>query len=186
MTPRIFPAIAIAAALAAGCGYTTGSTLDEQYRTIHVEPFRNESREFGLQGPLTNAVTRKFLNDTRLRVTGPGAADLIVSGTLTDYQLRGLSFDENDDATQFFMAIEARVVVRDRRTGAILWQDDSVTGENSFASSVAGARADRLRGNTEAFVPTVRAFQTETENRAASEALDGLANTIFYRTVEPW
>jgi hypothetical protein len=43
-----------------------------------------------------------------------------------------------------------------------------------------------LRGNAATFLPTVRSFPTEEENRGASEALEQLASDIFYRTVEPW
>jgi hypothetical protein len=181
---RVLPLLLALAA--AGCGYTTGSTLDDKYRTIYVEPFRNDTREYGLQAPLTTAVTRTFVNDTRLRVTGPEAADLIVSGAMRDYRLRALSYDEEDEPTQFHVAIVARIQVRDRRTGEILWQDEAITGENTFGSALTGARSDRLRGNTQAFVPLVTSFQTTAENRAASEALMNLANDIFYRTVEPW
>ena len=77
------------------------SSLDEKYQTIHVAAFKNQSREFDLQAPLTNAVIRKFLNDGRLRVVGPNEADLVVDGAILDYRLRGLSFDRNDDVTQF-------------------------------------------------------------------------------------
>ena len=173
--------------LAAGCGYTTGSTLDERYRTVHVAPFRNESAQFDLQAPLSNAVTRKFLNDTRLRVTGPEAADLMVEGTILEYHLRALTLaPDSDEVSQFYMGGIARVSVKDTRTGSVLWEDARMTGENSFASSVAGASTDRLRGNAETFLTPVRSFQTVEENRAAAEALESLAASIFYRTVEPW
>jgi hypothetical protein len=43
-----------------------------------------------------------------------------------------------------------------------------------------------LRGNAEVYLPSVRSFATEEENRGASEALEQLASDIFYRTIEPW
>ena len=64
------------AACAAGCGYSTHSTLDAQYQTIAVPAFKNLSREYDLQAPLTNAVIRKFMADSRLEVTPLDKADL--------------------------------------------------------------------------------------------------------------
>ncbi len=61
-----------------------------------------------------------------------------------------------------------------------------MAGETTFYTRAAGQSSDRLRGNAEAFVTTVRSFSSEEENRAASEALEQLASDIFYRTVEPW
>jgi hypothetical protein len=61
-----------------------------------------------------------------------------------------------------------------------------MSGETSFYTTAAGQSSDRLRGNAEVFLPTVRSFSTEEENRGASEALEQLASDIFYRTIEPW
>ena len=173
-------------ALAAGCGYSMSSTLDEKYQTIHVAVFENQSREYDLQAPLTNAVVRKFLYDGRLRVVGPGEADLVIDGAVLGYRLSGLTFDTRDEVTQFQMLVTARVRVTDARTGEILWEDLRMLGENSFSTAIVGDSSDRLRGNSEVFLPTVRSFQSNEENQAASEALERLAADIFFRTIEPW
>jgi len=176
----------VLAVCAAGCGYSTSSSLDERYQTIFVSAFQNQSREYDLQAPLTNAVIRKFLNDGRLRVVGANEADLVVTGTITGYSLNGLTFDEDDEVTQFEGFITANVSVTDTRTGDVLWQDPQVVGETSFTTGVVGSSSDRLRGNSQAFLEPVRSFQTAEENQAASEALERLAADIFYRTIDPW
>jgi len=173
-------------AAASGCGYSTESSLDERYQTIFVSGFQNKSREYDLQAPLTNAVIRKFLNDGRLRVVGQNEADLIVTGTIVDYDLNGLTFDQRDEVTQFEGFITASVTVKDARTGAVIWEDPKMAGETSFTTGVIGSSSDRLRGNAQAFLEPVRSFQTSEENQAASEALERLAADIFYRTIDPW
>ncbi|HRI88432.1 MAG TPA: LPS assembly lipoprotein LptE, partial [Candidatus Hydrogenedentes bacterium] len=71
-------ALALAGMIAsAGCGYTTKSTLDEKYQSIYVAAFKNVSKQYDLQAPLTNAVTRKFITDGRLQVVSAGEADLL-------------------------------------------------------------------------------------------------------------
>ena len=88
------------AALGLGCGYTTQSSLDDNYQTIFVSAFENVSREYDLQAPLTNAIIRKFLNDTRLEVVSYDDADLVLEGVITDYSLKGLTYDADDRVTR--------------------------------------------------------------------------------------
>jgi len=169
-----------------GCGYTTRSSLDPKYRTIHVAPFQNRSKEYGLQAPLTNAVIRKFMADGRLDVVPREGADVLLEGVILNYRLRGLTYDERDDVTQFLCVVIAGVRVTDARTGEALWEDKAMSGETTFYTRASGQSSDRLRGNAEVFLPTVTAFASEEENRGASEALEQLASDVFYRTVEPW
>jgi hypothetical protein len=183
---RRFAILAVLTGLLSGCGYSMHSSLDEKYQTIHVAAFQNRSREYDLQAPLTNAVIRKFLNDGRLRVVGPGEADLIVTGAILDYELGGLAFDSDDEVTQFETFITASVEVVDAHTGLVIWRESGLTGRTSYVTAATGGSSDRLRGNAQSFLPAVRSFQTDEENQAASEALERLAADIFYRTIEPW
>lgn len=169
-----------------GCGYNVGSTLDPKYQTIYVSSFENKSSEYDLQAPLANALSRKFINDGRLRVVRRDDADLLLEGAILDYSLKGLTFDDDDDVTQFLTLVTAGVRLTDTTTSEILWEDAQMTGETSFYTRAVGASSDRLRGNARTFLPSVRSFQTKEENQAAAEALEQLASDIFYRTVEPW
>lgn len=175
--------IGILGVLLTGCGYNMQSSLDPKYQTIHVSAFKNQSREYDLQAPLTNALIRKFVNDGRLRVVSKEMADLVVDGTILDYEIRGITFDDDDDVTQFEMYVRAQVRVIDPRNGAVLWTSAGLRSETSYSTR---SSADRLRGNAQTFLIPVRSFQTGAENQAASEALEQLASTIFYRTIEPW
>lgn len=170
----------------AGCAYNTETSLDPKYSTIYVSPFFDDSKEYDLQAPLTNAVTRKFINDSRLKVVPKDQADLVLEGIILDYRMRGLTYDQNDDATQFLMVITAGVRCTDQNTGEVVWEEQTMAGETSYYARASGQSSDRLRGNAEVFLPTVRSFASEEENRAASEALEQLASDIFYRTIEPW
>lgn len=184
-----FARIAACAGLVAGavgCGYSMGTSLDPAYRTIHVASFQNESREYDLQAPLTNALRRKFVQDGRLKVVNTHDADLLLEGVILDYQLRGLTYDQADNVTQYLAVILAGARLTDTHTGEILWQEQNLSGETSFYTRAAGQSSDRLRGNAESFLPSVRSFATEEENRAVSEALEQLASDVYYRTLEPW
>ena len=176
----------VVGAVLAGCGYTTQSSLDPQYQTIAVSPFYDKTKEYDLQAPLTNAITRKFINDSRLDVVAADQADLLLEGVILNYQLKGLTFDANDEVTQYLLVITAGVRLTDVQNGEVLWEEQIMAGETSYYTRAAGQSSDRLRGNAEVFLPPVRSFASDEENRAAAEALEQLASDIFYRTVEPW
>lgn len=169
-----------------GCGYTTHSSLDQKYQSIHVSPFYDTSKEYDLQAPLTNAVTRKFINDSRLQVVEDTNADLLLEGVILNYEQKGLTFDDRDDVTQFMLVVTAGVRLTDQKSGEVLWEEPVMAGETTYYTRASGQSSDRLRGNAETFLATVRSFASEEENRAASEALEQLASDIFYRTIEPW
>lgn len=139
-----------------------------------------------MQAPLTNAVIRKFEMDTRLKVVNKEDADLLLEGAILSYNLKGLTFDLNDEVTQFLGVIVAGIRLTDQISGQILWEQPQMVGETSFYTRASGQSSDRLRGNAEVFLPTVRSFDTEEENRGAAEACEQLASDIFYRTIEQW
>ena len=169
-----------------GCGYSFRGSLDEAYQTVCVVPFANYSKEYNLQAPLTNAIVRKFIVGSRLDVVAAAEADLLLTGAITGYHLKGLTFDENDEVTQFLCVVTAAARLTDAKTGGVIWEEPLMAGETSFYTRASGQSSDRLRGNAEVFLPTVRAYTTEEENRGVSEALEQLASDIFYRTLEPW
>lgn len=169
-----------------GCGYTTQSSLDPMYQTIAVSPFYDQTPEYDLQAPLSNALVRKFITDARLKVVKPEEADLLLEGVILDLHRKGLTHDQYDEVTQSLLVVTAAVRLTDVKTGKVLWEDPLMAGETSFNTKAAGTSSNRLRGNAEVYLSTVRSFATDEENRAASEALEQLASDIFYRVVEPW
>jgi hypothetical protein len=172
--------------LSSGCGYTTQSSLDPIYQSISVSPFYDKTAEYGLQAPLTNAVIRKFVADSRLRVKVPEEADLLLEGMIVDFQRKGLIYDRKDETTQALIVVIASIRLTDQKSGEILWQEPVVSGETTFYTRAAGLTTGRLRGNAETYMDPVRSFASEEENRAAAEALEQLASEIVYRVLEPW
>jgi hypothetical protein len=188
---RICAAWAFAALTIVGCAYTTRSSLDPKYRTIAVPAFRNESSEYDLQAALTNAVIRKFVADGRLEVVpasqaAAGQADLVVEGVIRNYDLEGMTYDRDDEVTQFMCKVTVGVRVMDQRAGKPLWEEPQLVNEMLFYTGATGPSSDRLRGNAETFLSSVRSFASVEEDRGASEALEQIASEIFIRTVEPW
>lgn len=155
------------------------------YQSIAVSPVYDTSAHYDLQVPLTNALVRKFVTDSRLKVATPENADLLLEGVVLDMNRKGLTTAQ-DEVTQSLMVVTAAVRLTDLKTGQVLWEEPVMAGETSFYTRAAGVSSDRLRGNTEVYLTSVRSFASDQENKAASEALEQLASDIFYRVVEPW
>lgn len=74
-----------AAALAGcACGVPAARTLPSYIKRIYIPTFRNQSREFGLQAPLTLAIHDAFLSDGRLDPVDNERADVRIEGKI-DY-----------------------------------------------------------------------------------------------------
>ena len=87
--------------VSSSCGYHLagyGSTLPSHIRAISIPVFKNSSSEPNIQRDATDAIRRAFISDGRLTVTDTSKADLLMRGTLTNYQLRGVSFSSEDSA----------------------------------------------------------------------------------------
>lgn len=131
-----------------GCGYQMAgrgsSQLPPHLKTIAIPVFENNSGEPTIQRPFTQALRRAFITDGRLRlVNNKGGADLVVTGTLTNYSIRAVAFNQLDIAVEYWVYLEADVLVEDqvknqtylKQTLRTRWDylaDDSVT--NSEAS----------------------------------------------------
>jgi outer membrane lipopolysaccharide assembly protein LptE/RlpB len=102
-----------------GCGYhLTGqgaSQLPPHLNTIAIPVFENKSLEPTVQRPLTEALRLAFITDGRLRlVNNKAEADLVITGTVTNYWIRAIAFNEFDVATEYWVNIEADILVEDQ------------------------------------------------------------------------
>ena len=102
-----------------GCGYQMSgrgaSQLPPHLKTIAIPVFENNSNEPTIQRPFTEALRRAFITDGRLRlVNNKAGADLLVTGTLTKYWIRAVAFDANDVAIEYWVYLEANVLVQDQ------------------------------------------------------------------------
>lgn len=102
-----------------GCGYQmagrgTGQ-LPPHLKTIAIPVFENNSTEPTIHRPFTETLRRAFITDGRLRlVNNKTGADLVMTGTLTKYWIRAVAFNSQDVAIEYWVYLEADVLVRDQ------------------------------------------------------------------------
>jgi hypothetical protein len=102
-----------------GCGYQMAgrgtSQLPPHLKTIAIPLFENKSGEPTIQRPFTEALRRAFITDGRLRLANNKAgADLVMTGTLTKYWIRAVAFNNLDVAIEYWVYLEADVLVKDQ------------------------------------------------------------------------
>ncbi|HVS19398.1 MAG TPA: LPS assembly lipoprotein LptE [Planctomycetota bacterium] len=89
--------LALALALAAGCGYSTGVRLPEQVQTVGVEIFGNDSKQRDIEVELQRLVADAVARLVHARLVPPDQADLVVRGRIVEYVRRnGIRSPQNE------------------------------------------------------------------------------------------
>ncbi len=158
-----------------GCGYTTGSSLGSQYKTIGIEPFAN-SINFVAEGsrvayiPLLEVKVRQAIMDRyqysgQLRITPSERADLSLKGELKGFERDELRLSENRDVQEYRIRIIVSLVMTDNTVGEVMWSEPSFAGEATYFTT---------------------GPQAKSESAAVEDALVDLSRRIVERTLENW
>ncbi len=168
--------VGIGITLTGGCGYSTGSLLPSNYRTISVEPFKNKVGYLnenirGLYVPLLeakvhDAVVSRFQTDGHLKVTRSEQADLVLKGSLIGFDREELRLSDNQDVTEYRLRITVAITLFDGTGGGQeLWDEPSYSGEATYYIS---------------------GPQAKSEAQALDDALKDISRRIVERTLENW
>jgi hypothetical protein len=128
-------ATTLAGLLLSGClGYSLGTTLPHDIRTIHVPTFKNSTTEPLLEIDTTDATIGRFQFDGSVQITQENEADAILKVTLISYTLTPLSFDPNKttQTREYRATVKADVVLLRRATDEVILDAPSVIGEATF------------------------------------------------------
>lgn len=118
------------------CGYRfshVGGVVPEGARTIAVAAFINGTNEPYVDIEVTKAVADEFLADGRLKIVSPESADLVLKGTVTNFDLTPLSYSAATYVQQYRVSISLSVSIEDGKTRKILWQEKKLS--SVFVSS---------------------------------------------------
>ena len=130
-----------AAAGAAGCGYALvgrASNLPADVRQVFVRPLENRTPRTQVEQFLTTAITEELVTRQRFTLVASTAeADAELVGTVTAFAVTPVTFDAQGRATEYEIAITARVSFR--RTGteeAVLWSSERYVFRESYPVEV--------------------------------------------------
>jgi len=151
-----------------GCaGYRLGSMLPKEIHSVHVPMFRNNTAEPFIETVLTNAVRDEIQKDGSLALENEAEADTELSITINSYSLQPLSYDRENRtlANEYRVLLETSVVLKNRRTGAVVVSYPRVRGDATFD----------FAGDL-----------TNAKRQALPAVADDLAHQIVERVVEAW
>jgi outer membrane lipopolysaccharide assembly protein LptE/RlpB len=139
----------LAAAAAAGCSYSLvgrGSTLPPSVRVIRFVTLANETSRVGVEQRVSREVARELATRGRFEVkaTAAGPADAELSGAVTQFDLYAVAFDEQGRATEYQVAVTARVKLTTMPDETVLWENAAYTFRSTYTlPGSAASYADR-------------------------------------------
>ncbi len=172
---RVFPFLMFLVLALSGCGYTTGSLLPSNYKTLHVDPignkiaFVNENNNTSyipqLEIKVRTAIIDRFQLDGHLRLEDSGTSDLVLKGDLTAFERDDLRTDDNRNVQEYRLRITVSLTMMDNTNGQVFWSEPSLVGESTYFTS---------------------GPQAKSETQAINDTMTDLARRVVERTIENW
>ncbi|MDP8240056.1 MAG: LptE family protein [Candidatus Hatepunaea meridiana] len=113
-------------------------------KTISIEPFDNQTAEFGIRDKLTDELINELLSNRTLTVANQASADAILRGKIVSITDLPLTFDENEDVKESQITIIVEVVLAKPGKSEPLWQGKLV-GEGAYPYET-GSMEEREEG----------------------------------------
>lgn len=115
-------------------GYAFGAAFSDDIRTIATPIFDNVTFSHGVESLLAEAVVKEIHRTTPWGVTGEGAADTTLTGSITEVTLRKLNTDSTSGlVSELAVDIAIDFEWRDNRSGQTILARRNFRGVGSFA-----------------------------------------------------
>jgi hypothetical protein len=155
-------AILLALSALAGCGvYTFNPSGQSDFETMAVQRFQNETAELELADRITDLVIDALIADGTFDVVPENQAEVVLTGTLTNYERKAFEYDQNDNVQSWRVVMDFRITLMDS------------SDESEILSDLVSQQG-------------VYNVDTETEEDAQEEAVDRLVEQILTRTTKSW
>ncbi len=155
--------------LLGGCGYHfpgQGGALPAGVEKLYVPLFINKTTEPQLENYLSSRVSEVFSRNKQVSlVESPNDADAVLEGVIRSYSSRALSYNQNDNISEYRSTMVVDASLRQVGTEQLLWQG-SVSWQNQYAA------ADD------------KALQQDLERQAIDEITLRLAEDLLYKMLD--
>jgi len=139
--------LASAAALAAGCGYTLVgrvSTLPPSIKVIRFQTLENQTPLVGVEQRLSGEIVKELTARGRFRIQSEAAgADAELTGAVTRFDFYPIAFDQSGRATQYQVAITARVALKSLKDEKPIWENPAYTFRDNYSFTGPSSYVDR-------------------------------------------
>ncbi len=159
-------------ALVPSCGYhftPVGGIVPQGAKTIAIPVFINDTYEPYVDIEVTKAVVGEFLTDGRLQVVSQEAADLVMRGRVTKFELTPTTYTVGSYVQSYNVSIGVSLSIEDVKTKRVILQDKGLGSVfiSSYAVTLGDITATKIAKDT-----------------AVKNACKDLASTIRSRVLE--
>lgn len=151
--------------------YSFSPSVSGELKTIAVPLFENQTQEFGITEALTQGIIDRFIQDNSLKVISPDRADAILLGTITGYERKPYTFDQQENVKEYIIRIYVKAWLERAKNKDKIWEAEKIEGWGTF----------RIAGES-----NNSQFQPETEELGRQRAIAKLAEDIVNKTVKSW
>jgi len=151
----------------AGCaGYRVGPVSGDIAgdRSIEVTPFASKVIEPRVGDAVTTSLRRQLQQEGTFRLNTRGEADVVVTGSVIEYDRSNISFQPEDILTprDYRLRIRAHVTARDRTSGRVLLDRD-VLGQTTLrvTPDLSSAERQAIPQATDDLARNITALLTE-------------------------
>jgi len=121
-TPRLLVIFCLIFLLG-GCGYYFPHIYDGPEKSVYMPNWKNRTDKLGIDAVMYQSLSFWFQKSKAIRITKKKeTADLILAGEITYIDLPSVAWDGNAQATDIKVELGLRYVLKDLKSGEILWE----------------------------------------------------------------
>ena len=129
-----------------GCGYHfpgKGGSLPGDVQTLHIPLFANRTAKPQLENELSSRVSEVFARNGNITlVEQQSLAEAVLEGVISSYSSRAISYDQNDDISEYRATVTVDAKLRQLKDGRLLWSGTVKWDENYIAVDDKGTQSD--------------------------------------------
>jgi sulfur relay (sulfurtransferase) DsrF/TusC family protein len=104
------------------CGvYTLNPRGKSTISMISVEPFSNQTSQYGLEDLMTEAVIDAFIAEGSMKIVSSDVAEAILEANLIRYERLVQEYDQQDQVNQYKVQVELQVTLKDAVDQSDIW-----------------------------------------------------------------
>lgn len=146
-----------------GCGYYFPHIYSGPARTIYMSNWENRTSKLGLDNDVYQSLSRWFQKSEALDLTRDRkGADLILAGEIMSIDLPSVSWANVSTATDIKVSLYVRYVLKDLKTGDILWEEPRKLYTEDYSA---------------------RTISTAAEDQALDKIIEDMAEEIYIGTL---
>jgi hypothetical protein len=144
-----------------GCGYVTRSETLKHIDSVTISPITNESKEYGLEQELGDAIKQEFFRRPSIRSEG---SDSLFTATIRNYEVLPLTLGQSNQPEQYRIVLDMLFIYQDLKRNKIIRDEKNyektydfyvVSGRGKPPEDLKTAKANLIREASQDIVNSI-------------------------------